>query len=136
MSHEQLLSRNHIEFSELVMTFQDLNSVYDNQFTLYLDFQGWELFDLRIGKVIFRHKFQHFRQFTKDMLRLANDLTNLGMANISCNRGRRPKNSEIWSIKFLLRFYDIHDEYLFNDNLRNYLYYGFRKKEKDLADCY
>lgn len=128
MSNEQLINRNHVEFSDMVYVFLELNSVYDNQFTLYLDTNGWELFDIRTGKSIIHHQFKHFRQFTFDMKKLMRDIINVGSANIRVNRDRKPKPSEVWSIKSLLKIYPLSDNYLFNDNLKNYFLYGIKSE--------
>lgn len=124
MSHEQLLSRNVIEFSDLVYQFHELNSAYDNQFTLYLDMNGWELFDMRVSRPIIRHEFKHFRQFTSDMRRLYNDILNVSMANISCNRDLKPKPNHIWSVKYIIKKYSIDDSYFIGQKLKKYLQYG------------
>lgn len=121
MSHEQLLSRNQIEFSDMVYTFHELNSVYDNQFTLYLDSNGWELFDLRIGKSILKAEFKHFRQFTSDMKKLTNDICNVVLAKQRLNRHQKPKLNEVWSIKAILKHYAPFDKYFFNDKLISYV---------------
>lgn len=124
MNHTQLLSRNHVEFAEMISVFHDLNSVYDNQFTLYLDMDGWELFDVRTARTIFRRPFNQFRHFTSDMIKLRQDMINVGTANIRVNRQQRPNKNESWSIKSLLKFYSLQDYYLFNKNLQNYINYG------------
>lgn len=128
MNHENLLLRNQVEMSELVSVFHELNSVYDNQYTLYLDMQGWELLDLRTAKVIFRMEFRHFRTFTQSMKKLMNDLCNVGVANQLVNRGRKPKQNMIWSIKAIMLHYSIEDNYLFNTNLKNYIQDGRFKR--------
>ena len=124
MNHTQLLSRNHVEFAEMISVFHDLNAVYDNQFTLYLDMDGWELFDVRTARMIFRRPFSQFRHFTSDMIKMRQDLINVGTANIRVNRQQRPNKNESWSIKSLLKFYSLQDYYLFNKNLQNYINYG------------
>lgn len=129
MNHEQLLSRNVIEFSDLVHEFQQLNQVYENQFTLYLDVNGWELFDMRIAKTIIRHEFRHFRQFITDLISLRNMICNAGMASLRLQRGKLPKAHETRAIKRLCRIYDISDTYLFNHHIKNYISYGTIKKE-------
>lgn len=136
MNHEQLISRNHVEFAQMVNVFHELNSVYDNQFTLYLDSTGWELFDLRTAKVILKNDFKNFNIFTQSMKRLMNDLCNVGVANQLVNRGRKPKNNMIWSIKSLLNYYPLDDRYIYNTNLKNYMNYGFKQKAKVMADSY
>lgn len=128
MNHENLLLRNQVEMSELVSAFHELNSVYDNQYTLYLDMQGWELLDLRIAKVIFRMEFRHFRTFTQSMKKLMNDLCNVGVANQLVNRSRKPKQNMIWSIKAVMLHYSLDDNYLFNTNLKKYIQDGGFKR--------
>lgn len=134
-NHEQLLTRNVIEFSDMVYVFHELNSVYENQFSMYLDSDGWELFDMRTAQTIIRHDFKHFRQFTSDMRKLKNDIINVGMASIRVNAFKLPKKHEVWSIKSLLKKYPITDKYIFSINLQKYLNYGFSKKIKVVADC-
>lgn len=133
MNHEQLISRSNYELSQLVNIFFELNSVYENQFTLYLDTRGWELFDLRKAQVIFTYDFKHFRQFTEDMKRLNRDFLNLASGSIRINRGKKPKSIEVWSIKRLLNIYGDTDTYLFNKNIINYVRIGI-KKENDLEN--
>lgn len=70
------------------------------------------------------------------MKRLMNDLCNVGVANQLVNRGRKPKNNMIWSIKSLLNYYPLDDRYIYNTNLKNYMNYGFKQKEKVMADSY
>lgn len=134
--HQQLCNRNVIEFSDMCHQFHELNSVYDNQFTMYLDSNGWELFDLRIGRTILKNDFKHFRQFTSDMRRLMNNIVNVGMANILVNRNIRPKQEHVWSIKALIKLYGLTDTYLFNTNLQNYVNYGFKQKTEIMANSY
>lgn len=125
MSHEQLLSRNKVEFAELVQIFHELNSVYNNQYSLYLDMDYWELFDLRVARPIIRHEFKHFNQFTSDMKRLYHSILMTASANIRCNRYQKPKNNEIWHIKHIIKLYTLSDSYFFGTNLRKYMSYGF-----------
>lgn len=133
MNHEQFITRSNFEFSNLINMFFELNSVYDNQFTLYLDTQGWELFDLRRARSIYRYDFKHIRQFTDDMRILSRDFLNLSSGTIHINRGKRPKSHETWSIKKLMRLYGTDDKYLFNQNVINYVRNGI-KKENDLEN--
>lgn len=132
--NEQLLSRNHVEFSDMVYTFHELNSVYENQFSLYLDINGWELFDIRVGKSILRNDFKHFRQFTSDMKKLMYDFCNVGSANIRLNRNQKPKPNEIWAIKYLLKHYPLSDNYLFKEKLQSYIRYGNIKEKNNSAN--
>lgn len=124
MNHSQLLARNHVEFSEMISVFHDLNAVYDNQFSLYLDSNGWELFDIRTAKCIIHRSFNQFRQFTTEMVKLRQDIINVGLANIRVNRQQKPNKNESWSIKSLLKIYSVQDYYFFNKNLQNYINYG------------
>lgn len=131
MNHEQLLSRNHVEFSDMVYTFHEINSVYENQFTLYLDSNGWELFDIRVGKCILKNDFKHFRQFIQDMKKLQNDICNVMLSGQKLNRHQRPSKSEVWSIKALLQHYSLYDKYLFNEKLVSYVRFGSIKEKEN-----
>lgn len=136
MIHQQLLQRNHIYFSELVQTYHELNSVYDNQYVFYMDMNVFELFDSRVSRVIIRHKISHYRNFISDMTKLKNDIVNVGCAVIRLNRYLRPKQCEGWSIKSLLKHYPITDNYFFNQSIINYINHGKINKTKVMADCY
>lgn len=125
MSHEQLISRSHNELAEVVRMFHELNDCYRNQFTIYMDSDSWELFDMRTASVIIRHEFKHMITFAKDMRQLARDIVNVVCVNMSLGRGRKPTLSEVWSIKRIARIYGADDTYFFdNPNIKHYIKYG------------
>lgn len=126
--HEQLISRNRLELSEVIATFLDLNGTYRSQFSLYLDQNTWELFDTRTGRSIIRHEFKHFNRFTQDMKRLNRSFLDAFSAYSRLARSKKPTGQEIWSIKFLLKYYPIHDEDIFHPLIKKYLDYGNLKK--------
>lgn len=129
MSHEQLISKSRFDLSEVIRVFHELNAVYQSQFCIYMDSQVWELFDTRVAKTIIKHDFNHFRQFRTDMIKLMHDIINVGCVNYSIGRNRKPKPTEIWSIKSIIKYYGIDDDYFFsNKHLQNYIIYGLIKK--------
>lgn len=137
MSHEQLISRNAVELSEVIRIFHELNDCYQEQFVIYMDSHSWELFDTRIGKTIISHEFKHFNQFSADMRKLMRDIINVTTLSASLGRGRKPKPCEVWSIKSILKKYTIKDKYFFNNiHLKNYILNGINNKEEDFADSY
>ena len=129
MSHEQLISRNHHELAEVIRVFHELNESYQDQFCIYMDSQAWELFDTRVCRTIIKHSFKHFKQFKQDMMKLHHDIINVGCVAFSIGRYRKPKPSEVWSIKALLNIYGFEDKYFFNNkHLKEYITYGIIKK--------
>ena len=137
MSHEQLISRNVLELADVIRTFHELNDCYQNQFTIYLDSQVWELFDTRISKTIISHKFKHFNQFTSDMRKLIRDIINVTTLGASLGRGCKPKPCEVWSIKNIVKHYGLDDRYFFsNIHLKNYIINGINNQKEDLANSY
>lgn len=134
MMHEQLISRNRMELSEVVASFMDLNNTYHNDYSLYLDQNGWEVFDLRCGRSIIRHEFKHFNHLISDMKRMSRALLDAFSAYSRLCRSQKPKPGEIWSIKFLLNYYDLDDEDLFHPLLKSYIENGLTKKKQALAD--
>lgn len=136
MSHEQLLSRNQVEFTEIVSVFQELDAMYQNNYSLYLDSKGWELFDMRVGRTILFFPFGQFKRFTDEMRKLKHNIINVGMANIRVNQMKQPTKAEIWSVKNLLKFYPMDDVFFFNINLQNYLNHGFKQKKQVVANHY
>lgn len=129
MSHDQLISRNAHELANVIRVFHELNECYRNQFCIYMDSQVWELFDTRCARTIIRHQFKHFNQFTQDMIKLKHDIINVGCVNASIGRNRKPKSTEVWSIKSIINLYGFEDKYFFdNPNLKNYIIYGIVKK--------
>lgn len=135
--HEQLISRNHQNLAEVIQVFLELNDSYQGQFCIYMDSQVWELFDTRVAKTIFKHQFKHFNQFRQDMLRLKHDIINVGCVNWSIGRGRKPKPSQVWSIKSLINIYGFEDKYFFsNPFLKEYIIYGIVKTKENYSDNY
>lgn len=136
MSHEQLISRNRFELSDVIACFNEVNSTYRNYYGLFLDHRYWELIDLRLSKTIIRHDFKHFNQFVADLKRLNRSLVDAFGAYSRLSRSQKPKSGEIWSIKYLLRFYDLDDQYMFHPLLKNYIENGLSKKIEVVADHY
>ena len=127
--HEQLISRNALELSDVIRAFHELNGCYQDQYTIYLDSQVWELFDTRVSKTIIRHEFKHFNKFRSDMRKLQRDIINVTILGQSLARGYKPKLTDVWSIKSILKLYDINDKYFFhNINLINYIKYGIKQE--------
>lgn len=136
MIHEQLISRNVVELSDVIRTFHKLNECYQDQFVIYMDSHNWELFDTRIGKTIISHEFKHFNQFTSDMRKLMRDITNVTLLSATLGSRRKPKPYEVWSIKSIIKKYSLNDKYFFsNTNLKNYVINGIINKKEDFADC-
>ena len=137
MIHEQLISRNVLELADVIRSFHELNTCYQDQFTIYLDSQVWELFDTRVSRTIIRHEFKHFNKFRSDMRKLQRDILNVTVLGQSLGRGYKPKPVDVWSIKSILNLYGINDKYFFhNINLINYIKHGISKKTEVVADCY
>ena len=64
------------------------------------------------------------------MVKLKHDIINVGCVNSSIGRNRKPKSSEVWSIKAIINLYGFNDVYFFsNNNLKNYIIYGIIKKK-------
>lgn len=135
MNHEQLLSRNAFYFAEMISVFQELNRLYLEQFTLYLDSDGWELFDIRVGRSIIRHEFRHYRQFIIDMRSLHRTMSCVAFASLRLQSGKLPKPHESRAISKLSRIYSLDDEHLFSTHVQSYYIHGINKKTETLADC-
>lgn len=88
----------------LISQFHELNEVYDNQYSLYLDVDGFELFDMRLGKSVFRSSFKHRKTFTEFLVRLKNDIIQVGC--IKYRRDGKPSSAQSWALKSLLKSYD------------------------------
>lgn len=137
MIHDQLISRNALELSDVIRSFHELNDCYQDQFVIYLDSQVWELFDTRVSKTIIKQEFKHFNKFRSDMRKLQRDILNVTVLNQSLGRGYKPKSIDVWSIKSILKLYGLDDKFFFsNINLVNYIKYGINKKAEIMADCY
>ena len=129
MNHDQLISRNALELADVIRSFHELNACYQDQFTIYLDSQVWELFDTRISKTIISHEFKHFNQFRSDMRKLQRDILNVTVLGQSLGRGYKPKPVDVWSIKAIIKLYGLDDKFFFhNINLVNYIKNGLNKK--------
>lgn len=135
MSHEQLISRNHHDLAEVIRVFHELNDAYKDQFVIYMDSRSWELFDTRICRTIIRHEFKHFNQFKSDMIKLKHDIIKCRCVSWSIGHNRKPKSTEVWSIKAILNIYGFEDKYFFdNQFLKDYIIHGIIKKKADLSD--
>lgn len=123
--HEQFLSRNHYELSLVIQAFHELMDIFPNRFALYLDSNGWEVFDMDFAKVVIRHKFKHLSAMRSDILELCRDFANIG-ACVSLRSA--PKQKTCWSEKRLLRIYTEMEIY------KMFPTYEQRKKAKAMAD--
>ena len=101
--NEQFYSNNQRELANLIILFRELTDVYNNQFTLYLDKDYWEVFDLRIGKPIFRHKFKELKPLSDNMRRLTHAIIDCG--TIRFMKNKQPNQVQAGAVRFLMRLY-------------------------------
>lgn len=125
----QFISSNIMDIAEVVIRFKELDSLYSNNLSLYLDSDVWEIFDRRRGITIIRHDFKHVNQLIQDIKRLVQDFANVNSLNFGLSSKRTIKLHEAVSVKHLFKIYGF-DNYIFrNDNLKRYLYGKFKEKK-------
>lgn len=123
--NEQFITRNHNELARVILAYRELEEVYEGNVCLYLDNNIWEIFDMRIGKVLIRHEFKHLSQLIADLKELKQDIILLGYYSVHPNKVK--KQSARWSFKRLSRLYD--------DEQIKYFTHGKEYKTENLADC-
>lgn len=74
--NQQFISSNQFAIAKMISTYKELIDMYSH-LTLYLDSTGWEIFDVRIGKPIFRHSFKHIKALTEDLQKFTHHYINL-----------------------------------------------------------
>lgn len=121
-NYEQFTTRNMNELAEVIQSFHELLSV-SPRYTLYLDVNGWEVFDTDFGKSVIRHNFKNLKAMRVDIITLMRDLVNIGSAQYS----NRIKSSVTWSEKHLLTIYS---QYELN---KMFPHYEQRKKIQVMA---
>lgn len=131
----QFISRNLVEIADVIIRFKELNHTYSDNLCMYLDSQGWEVFDTRRGLTIFRHEFKHVNRLLSDMKRLNLDFINVYSLRSRLSRGRNPTVSEVASLKRIFRIYG-YDKYLFSTQQVIIYLNGKFKEEQNMADCY
>lgn len=110
--HEQFTSRNMYELANLMNAFNELN--LRRQFCLYLDENGWEIFDLKVCVPVIRHEYRHIRDLIGDIRHLDRNLTTVGMW-YSCyviqdSRKIRPAVNYLKRV-YGKQFYDLFPDY-------------------------
>lgn len=123
-NYQQFTSRNSNEIAALISAFNELNSL--DQFCLYLDSNGWEIFDQKVCVAVIRHKYRHVQQVTKEIRQLTRDLIMVG----SEYHFPHPRQYKVAVHEKHLK--NIYGEKGFNILFPNY---ERRTKKKDLADC-
>lgn len=101
--NEQFYSTKQLELANIIIIFRELTDVYNNQFTLYLDKDFWEVFDMRIGKTIFRHKFKELKPLSENMRRLTNAIIECGA--IKYMKNKKPNIVQSCALKYITRLY-------------------------------
>ena len=100
--NEQFLSRNQNEIAMVISTFRELQSVREH-YVLYLDTNGWEVFDPITSKAVIRHSFKHLRNLIEDMKELRRAIVNVSC--IQFNKSGKPDQVQSLAIKRLKRYY-------------------------------
>lgn len=129
MPYHQFISRNHKELSEVIQKFMELSDVYDNNVSLYLDRDTWEIFDTRAGIPVISHPFKSLNRMRSDIIQLRSDIILIYWANQRILANNKPKIPEIWSAKRLYKIYG-YDPHFFTESLINYLKHGTIKEKK------
>lgn len=102
--NNQFISRNQLELVKVLTTFRELTALYQENLCLYLDKDHWELFDTRVCRTIFRHKFKNVNQFINDMNMFQNAIINCALMYI------KPNNKSVtYSLRFLSKYYKSHE---------------------------
>lgn len=78
--YSQFLSMNKDELYWSITAFNELNDVADMQMSLYLDMNGWELLDLRFGKVVMSFPYKHLKDLRECMTILKHTFIHVGSA--------------------------------------------------------
>ena len=102
--NNQFNSRNQYELAQIIVDFRELSALHDKQFTLYLDVDYWEIFDMRFGKTIIRHEYKHIRKLHEDILHLTNSIMHVGCIKFRPNK--QPNTNQSWALKFLKTLYN------------------------------
>lgn len=131
MMHEQFLSKYQYEIARMIQAFIELNSAYENQYCLYMDSDGWEIFDTRVGRPIFKGTIRQVGYLFTEMRKLTNDITAVFLCRSRINRNQRMKRTHFCSCKRLSKIYDLEDTYFFTERIKNYIKYGFNEEESN-----
>ena len=103
--NEQFIARNIYEFGNMLIAFRELNQHYNCNLILSLDGDEWIIFDLRVGRDIYKCKFKHWKDFQTFCCQLLRDISKCGFAHIGLRYGRNIQQSETWSINRLSKIY-------------------------------
>lgn len=122
--HHQFTSRNHEEIATMISAFNELNQ--RDQFCLYLDSRGWEVFDMKACVTVIRHKYRHLRDLTHDLRQLDRDLYMVGSEYLRPNKMKGAK----------IAIYENHLKRIYKDKFE-ILFPGYerRKKKEAMANC-
>lgn len=102
--NEQFISRNRFELSQVISEFRETTAVYQDNLSLYLDRNYWEVFDLRIGKTIFRHEFKHIKTLIDDLRRFRDAISEVSLIKFRIDK--LPSRHQSACYRYLQRFYD------------------------------
>lgn len=79
--HQQFVSANANELAEVIYRFNDLCRNTHNRFCLYLDMNGWEVFDQNLAVSVIRHSYRHLRDLSTDIRKIQNDFMYIGLGS-------------------------------------------------------
>lgn len=102
MNH-QFISRNQSELLNVIIRFRELTHIYQDFLTLYLEKDFWEIFDMRVGRTIFRHRFKHVSALLENIRRLEHAILEVGC--IKYRIDGKPSKVQSNCIKFLQTLY-------------------------------
>lgn len=123
--HQQFVSRNANELAEVISCFNELCKNTHNRFCLYLDMNGWEVFDQNLAVVVIRHDYRHLRDLSIDIRKIQNDFMYIGLGTFD----RKYFRLAAGSARRLIKIYGYEKfTYLFPD-------YDIRKAFQTMANC-
>lgn len=123
--NEQFITRNHNLLADVILSYRQLEEIYEGNVCLYLDSNSWEVFDMRCAKVLIRHEFKHLTSLIEDLKKLRLDMINLGYYS-TYTKSVKQQNAR-WAWKRLSKLY--------NEEELKYFTHGKIYKDENMADC-
>lgn len=119
--YEQFISSNRNELAEVISIFNELNAVRQKNLCLYLDSQGWEVYDQEFCLPILRSEFKHIKTLTDEMRHIRQSIIEASMIKY-LPTPEKPNRVQSWAVRHLQKIYKEHV---------NYFIYGRKKKENN-----